>query len=202
MFGLLGSSAPKQGDCVYTSLIGNSNVDYEDLKSFQRITKKWDYFLASVHIIFFAGLISYIVGSILRKRRHSTFQWAHLFSLCIIQLLEIFKFMNFFGLGHGDHSNCYFWDHICFGVIDILLFNLSIMMGFKFYSVTNNLFEFAVKGNLPSRGTILRNKIILNAIWFVFVADGILYIFLNTYWTFFHRDIQQLRIFNFGNRIA
>ena len=75
-------------------------------------------------------------------------------------------------------------DHVFFGTADILLFNMSILMGYKIYTVTNNMYEFAVKGNLPSQTMIKRDKAILNAIWIISIADIIAYIFLNTYWTF------------------
>lgn len=89
-----------------------------------------------------------------------------------------------------------------FGTVDILLFNLSIMIGFKIYSLVNTVFEFCVKGNLPTSGSVTRDKVILNVIWCLFVGDGLAYIFLNTYWTFINRDMGVLRIFNFVNRIA
>lgn len=98
--------------------------------------------------------------------------------------------------------NCYYWNHIFFGTVDILLFNLSIMIGYKIYGLVNTIYEFAVKGNLPTSSTITRNKVILNIIWFLFIGDALAYILLNTYWTFINRDIAILRIFNFSNRMA
>ena len=78
---------------------------------------------------------------------------------------------------------------------------MSILMGYKIYTVTNNMYEFAVKGNLPSRAMIRRDKAIINAIWIVSIADITAYIFLNTYWTFVQRNMGLLAIFNFANRL-
>ena len=74
-------------------------------------------------------------------------------------------------------------------------------MGFKIYTVTNNMYEFAVKGNLPSLLSKKRDKAIHNAIWFVSIADIAVYTFLNTYWTYINRDMEILALFNFGNRL-
>ena len=79
---------------------------------------------------------------------------------------------------------------------------MSILMGYKIYTVTNNMYEFAVKGNLPSHAAIKRDKIILNSIWILSLADIGTYIFLNTYWTFIVRDMESLAIFNFANRLV
>ena len=75
------------------------------------------------------------------------------------------------------------------------------MMGYKIYTVTNNMYEFAVKGNLPSLLSKRRDQAIHNAIWFVSIADIVVYTFLNTYWTYINRNMEVLALFNFGNRV-
>jgi len=91
-------------------------------------------------------------------------------------------------------------DKIFMGTTDVFLFNVCIVLGFKFYTVINDLYEFSVKGNLPTKLAIKCNKLILNTIWIASIADLFLYIFLNTYWTFGSRNMEALRIFNFANR--
>lgn len=91
---------------------------------------------------------------------------------------------------------------IFFGTSDVFLFNVSIILGYKFYSVMNNLYEFSVKGNLPTKLSKKCNKLILNTIWIASIVDWTAYIFLNTYWTFVSRNMAALRIFNFVNRLV
>ena len=45
---------------------------------------------------------------------------------------------QYFGLGDGDYHNCLYYDHVFFGATDILLFNLSILMGFKIFNKEDN----------------------------------------------------------------
>ena len=91
---------------------------------------------------------------------------------------------------------------IFIGTTDVFLFNVCIVLGFKFYTVINDLYEFSVKGNLPTKLAIKCNKLILNTIWIASIADLFLYIFFNTYWTFGSRNMEALRIFNFANRLV
>ena len=58
--------------------------------------------------------------------------------------------LGYYGIGYSDEAkNCWVMDHIFFGTVDIFVFNFSILMGFKTYSVFADMYEFAVKGNLP-----------------------------------------------------
>lgn len=82
------------------------------------------------------------------------------------------------------------------------MFNLSIMLGFKTYAVFESIYEFAVKGNLPSKQKKKRNKFIVKLIWFLSITNFVLFICCNIYWTYIGRNIYYLRIFNFVNRLA
>ncbi len=97
--------------------------------------------------------------------------------------------------------NCFFFDHIFFGFCDIVIFNQTMMMGFRTYTVFNNLYEFAVNKNLPNKNIKKRNIKILKAIWITSGCNLCLYVFMNIYWTFINRDIYNLRIYNFVNSL-
>ena len=116
--------------------------------------------------------------------------------------MSTFVLYGYFGIGNGDKDNCGFYDHVFFGVTDIFLFNVSILIGYKQYILSNNLYEFAVKGNLPSKWQLRRNKMILNSIWGLSISDIVIFVVLNIYWTFINRNMQTLRIFNFSNKMA
>jgi len=75
-------------------------------------------------------------------------------------------------------------------------------MGYKFYTVTNNMYEFTVKGNLASKLTKKCNKLILRSIWVASIVYWFTYLLFNTYWTFIDRNMPTLRIFNFSSRMA
>lgn len=122
--------------------------------------------------------------------------------MLILELVLVIVLGNYFGVTDRDERNCFFFDHLFFGVADIILFNQSILLGFKTYAVFDNMYEFAVKGNLPSKNKKKRNKFILKLIWFLSVGNFILFICMNIYWTYIGRNIYNLRIFNFVNKIA
>jgi len=61
--------------------------------------------------------------------------------------------------------------------------------------------EFIVNGNLPTVASKNRNKLYYHVIIFLSIADIILYIFLNTYWTFINRRMIVLSDFNLGNQV-
>jgi hypothetical protein len=116
-------------------------------------------------------------------------------------ILFIVEF-RYFGIETHVERNCLFFDHVLFGSVDILIFNLSMIMGFRTYTVFNNMYEFAVKGNLPNKNIKRRNMSILRVIWIVSLVDLAIVVFMNIYWTFIDRNIYNLRIFNFTNRLV
>ena len=122
--------------------------------------------------------------------------------MLILELILFIVECDYFGISDRDEKNCFFFDHMFFGVSDILMFNLSIMLGFKTYAVFESIYEFAVKGNLPSKQKKKRNKFIVKLIWIISITNFVLFCFMNIYWTYIGRNIYYLRIFNFGNRLA
>jgi len=91
---------------------------------------------------------------------------------------------------------------VFFGVSDIYMFNFSILMGFKTYTVFNNMYEFAVRGNLPTKREKKRNKILLKSFYTFSIVEACVFVFFNTYWTYMNRDINSLRFFNFLNKCS
>lgn len=82
----------------------------------------------------------------------------------------------------------------------MFLYNMSILIGYKMYTVTDNLFNFAVKGNLPSNWVRRRNKCIMISLYVFSIATVVAYIFMNTYYTFVDRNMNILREFKFYNK--
>ena len=82
----------------------------------------------------------------------------------------------------------------------MFLYNMSILIGYKMYTVTDNLFNFAVKGNLPSNWVRRRNKCIMISLYVFSITTVLVYIFMNTYYTFVDRNMGVLREFKFYNK--
>jgi len=96
-------------------------------------------------------------------------------------------------------KNCHYYDHVFSGIADIFLFNITLLMAFKMYTITNNFYEFAVNGRLPENESMNKNKLILRLIWAVSITDLLVYIFFCTYWTFINRDMEALTVFIFSH---
>ena len=182
-------------------MIGSPNQDDVSLPNYAEDIATADYVFGSFHLILLIVVIIFLIASKLRKHRLSSTQWILLINLIFVELVSVTIMFNYFGYGDDTKKNCLYWDHVFWGAADILLFNMQIMMGYKIYTVTNNMYEFAVKGNLPSLLSKRRDQAIHNAIWFVSIADIVVYTFLNTYWTYINRNMEVLALFNFGNRV-
>ena len=86
--------------------------------------------------------------------------------------------------------------------MDALLYNMSLLMAFKLYKVSNNFYEFTVNGTLPEKKQKKKDKLIIRLIWAVSIVDLIIYLFLCIYWTFINRDISTLHNYISYNRIV
>ena len=86
--------------------------------------------------------------------------------------------------------------------MDALLYNMSLLMAFKLYKVSNNFYEFTVNGTLPEKKQKKKDKLIIRLIWAVSIVDLIIYLFLCIYWTFINRDISTLHSYISYNRIV
>ena len=86
--------------------------------------------------------------------------------------------------------------------MDALLYNMSLLMAFKLYKVSNNFYEFTVNGTLPEKKQKKKDKLIIRLIWAVSIVDLIIYLFLCIYWTFINRDISTLHKYISYNRIV
>ena len=85
---------------------------------------------------------------------------------------------------------------------DIIIYTISLIMGFRIYALSNDLHFFAIEGCLPCEKTKKRNRTILKAIAIIAVVDWVMYSFLNTYWTFVARDVHAMRFFNSVNELC
>ena len=160
------------------------------------------YFFGAIHLLMACCGIIFLIQSYVRKNRLSKFQWAYMANLFAFQLLCATVLFGYFGIGGGYTDNCNFYNRVFYGSTDIFLFNVSILMGFKQFTVFSNMYQFTVKGNVPSESTKKCNKRCLNIIWMASISDFCIFVFLNTYYTFIHRNMTRLGLFNFVNRIC
>ena len=184
------------------SIIGSPTRKRNQLPKFDEYLIKIQYFYAAVYVILFLGCMTYLIASCVRKHRMTFFQWQSLIILTVLIFLQIFIYFNYFGVGSGTEQNCGFFDNVLFGIADIYMFNFSILMGFRTYTVFNNMYQFAVNGELPEKKAKRRNKRFLWCIYAFSICETILFVTFNTYWTFVNRNIATLRTFNFCNRLA
>ena len=96
-------------------------------------------------------LILYVVAVCLRKHRLSSFQKINIAFLFIIYLFDMLVYFEFFGIDSNKLNNCHVFDKIFTGIMDALLYNMSLLMAFKLYKVSNNFYEFTINGTLPEK---------------------------------------------------
>ena len=183
-------------------MIGNATNDDNKLENWGAATSRVEKFFGTMHLIIMLIVLAYLIGSYIRKHRLSKFQWVFLIVLMFIELFTAIVQYGYFGLGDDDNHNCFYSDKVFYGSGEILLFNMSILIGYKLYLEIDNLYEFAVKGNLMSTWRRRRNHCILVSLWALSGINVSVYIFFNTYWTFIERDMYTLQIFNFVNRLS
>ena len=120
-------------DCIRISIIGNAANDKNKLENWGRATKRVERIFGTLHLIIMLIVLAYLIGSYIRKHRLSKFQWTFLIALLFIEFFTTIVQYGYFGLGSGDHQNCDYYDRVFYGTGEIMLFNMSIMIGYKLY---------------------------------------------------------------------
>ena len=146
-------------------------------------------------------LILYVVAVCLRNHRLSKFQKINIAFLFVIYLIDMLIYFEFFGIDSDEGGNCHAFDKILTGTMDVLLYNITLLMAFKLYNVSNSFYEFTINGTLPEKKLKKRNKLIIRLIWAVSIVDLIVYVLLCIYWTFINRDINTLHVYISYNRL-
>ena len=119
----LGSQNHNYGpDCVLKSMIGNQSEE-DDLPNFDGKIDIVDYVQGTLHLILLFTVIFFVLGTLMRNHRLTKMQWVQLLNLAIICLISVIIDYEYFGMVDGG-ENCLYWNHVFFGVTDILLFNL------------------------------------------------------------------------------
>ena len=115
------------------SIIGNAANDDNALENYSTATKRLEKIFGTMHLVIMLIVLSFLIGSCLRKHRLSNFQWTFLIGLCFIEFFTMVVQYGYFGLGSGDHQNCDYYDKVFYGTGEILLFDISILIGYKLY---------------------------------------------------------------------
>ena len=115
------------------SIIGNAKNDNNALENWESATSRVKKVYGTMHLVIMLIVLSYLIGSYVRKHRLSAFQWTFLIGLFFIEFFTTIVQYGYFGLGDGDHKNCHYYDKVFYGTGEILLFNISILIGYKLY---------------------------------------------------------------------
>ena len=121
-----------ESDCITEPLIGKHEAFTDNaLPRYNKSKQRINQVFGVLHAILLLITLSYMCFSRFTGHRLSRLQWIYLVSLSIILTLITWVDFGYFGLGEGDAKNCGYYDHIFFGSCDIMLFILSILLGFK-----------------------------------------------------------------------
>lgn len=138
-----------------------------------------------------------MILALARKTVLPKLQWVLLSGLVLSELGMVTVAFQYFGLWEKDPlKNCFYTQRLIWGMSDIIIYTISLIMGFRIYVLSNELHFFAIEGCLPCEKTKKRNNTILRAIAIIAFVDWVAYVFLNTFWTFVDRDVHAMRLFN------
>ena len=188
-------------DCNVSDFIDDTGQDKKSIKNFEDVEKPINGTFGSFSIILAILIIMYVISTRVRKHRLAKHQWLQLFNLFVITSINAVVYFEYFNLSTGEFSNCHYFDHIFDGTTDIFLFNISMNIGYKLFTVTNNFYQFAVNGRLPEESAKRKKIIILRLINIFSIFMLCLLIFMNTYWTYINRDMVSLAWFNFYTKL-
>ena len=95
----------------------------------------------SFYVLILICVLTYIAVTIIRKHRLSRFQWVWLIISSFVVFFTIVVDFGYFGLAkYNTADSCGYFNNIFFGTGDMFLYNMSILIGYKMYTVTDNLF--------------------------------------------------------------
>ena len=116
------------------------------------------------NIAFVLIILIFMIQTKLRKNRLTPFVW-----MCLSNLLFCSIITGVGQIYYADifkSENCNFGLNLIYGVENIIIFNLSIIVGFRTYILCNEISEFALKGNLPSERAKKYKHWIVRIMWF------------------------------------
>lgn len=162
-----------------------------------------DIMVGVVQIILFMLPLGYMINAAVRKTPLPWFQWVLLSSLLLMAAGIATVAFDYFGLGEQDPlDNCFYTQRLIWGVSDILIYFISLIVGFRIYCLVNTVNHFALEGRLPTQKSIKRNKTILKAIIVFAIVDGVAFVFFNTFWTFVVENFHAAEFFNTVNGLS
>ena len=81
-----------------------------------------------------------------------------------------------------EASRCAFELQVIYGIENVQLFCLSVLIGYCTYTVCHEICEFALKGNLPSETVKKFQKIIVISIWTISAVYAVILTVLTIMW--------------------
>ena len=147
-----------------------------------------------LNAVCFLVCLVYIIAALIKKTKLSNFTWLGLYIL-----LGLSALLTYGELLRVEMATdyCNFQTHMLFGVNTIVLIALSILIGYKVYTVCYTICEFAERGNLPTERSKERNHRIIVGIWCMLFILLAVYLTMNCYWWFGSYNLEALRWFNY-----
>ena len=135
-------------DCQAKSIFGGGNIKWY-VQDYRDISQASNYCFGTVNAILMILVALYVAAVCYRKHRLTKYEWSNIAFLFTIYFLDIFIYFDYFHVDIGEFRNCHIWDKILAGTIDALLYNISLLMAYKLFTISNNFYEFAINGTLP-----------------------------------------------------
>ena len=119
-----------------------------------------------------------MIRSCLKKSKFSKIIWFGLSNLVFSSAVVAAGQIAFSKI---DSKNCNFGLDMIYGAENIILFNLSMLIGYKTYCICHEVNEFAIKGNLPGEREKKIKKYIVTSMWSFSIIYMLVFLFLGFY---------------------
>ena len=180
----------KSDQCFNPGFFANGGE--EDFKQFSRHAHTVNLAAGVLNSLILVVLVVYIAAALIGNSKFATTKWI---CITILSITVAFVAAGQLFLSKARSRYCNFSLHMIFSVDTCLLFNISMVVAYQVYSVTNDILEYCQKGILPSESSKRRNKRFLSMLWIISILVLLIQIFMNSwFWIGNNGDFETLSI--------
>ena len=136
--------------CNYSTLLNGLISPGQHVNSYFLEIIMFSYeILSFIHMVFLLSIFIYVVGSIMRKHRHTYLQWFNIGSMALLNAVEITFYYTFTRETISDEK-CYYPQKMYYGVIYCAYYTISTQIGYSLIVLLKQIKDFVDKQELPS----------------------------------------------------
>ena len=134
--------------------------------------------IGCLNIAIFLTISIFMIRSCLKKSKFSRINWFGFWNLVFSTGVVASGQISFSKI---ESKNCNFGLDMIYGAENIILFNLSMLIGYKTYCICHEVNEFSIKGSLPGEREKKIKKYIVTSMWTFSIIYMLVFLFLGFY---------------------